>query len=147
MSKEKEISRLFYDEHQKPTDIANKVNVQKSYVTKIIQKNEKYAEEKEMRKQQTKEKNKNCKRNYINKKRQADKEEYAKMQAQQNKDAKFLSAPKKMNDITFAKWNRSAYTYDSDSSDLLLKDDIITGYNAPKRVSNVVNPNSIKSSV
>ena len=52
-----------------------------------------------------------------------------------------------MNDITFAKWNRSAYTYDNNSSDLLLKEDIITGYNAPKRVSNVVNPNSIKSSV
>ena len=147
MSKKEEISRLFYDEHKKPTDIANKVNVQKSYVTKIIQKNDKYAEEKEMRKQQTKEKNKYCKRNYINKKRQADKEEYAKMQVQQNKDIKFLSAPKKMNDITFAKWNRSAYTYDNNSSDLLLKEDIITGYNAPKRVSNVVNPNSIKSSV
>lgn len=33
-----EITRLFYDEHLKPTDIAKQIGVGKSYVTKIIQK-------------------------------------------------------------------------------------------------------------
>ena len=33
-----EITRLFYDEHLRPTDIAKQIGVSKSYVTKIIQK-------------------------------------------------------------------------------------------------------------
>ena len=35
--------------------------------------------------------------------------------------------------------------YDKDSSDLVLKDDLNTGFNVAKRVSNIVNPNTIKS--
>ena len=41
-----EITRLFYDEHLRPTDIAKQIGVGKSYVTKIIQKDERYIEEK-----------------------------------------------------------------------------------------------------
>ena len=52
---------------------------------------------------------------------------------------------KKENDLQFAKWNRSAYEYDKDSSDLVLKDDLNAGFNVTKRVSNIVNPNTIKS--
>ncbi len=42
-----EISRLFYEEHLRPTDIAKQIDVGKSYITKIIQKDERYIEEKE----------------------------------------------------------------------------------------------------
>ena len=71
-----EITRLFYDEHLRPTDIAKQIGVSKSYVTKIIQKDERYIKEKEYRSTQSRERHKVCKRNYINKKRQADKQEY-----------------------------------------------------------------------
>ena len=50
-----------------------------------------------------------------------------------------------MSDIKYAKWNRSAYNYDEDTSDLVLKDNINAGYNVAKRVSDVVNPDMIKS--
>ena len=62
-----------------------------------------------------------------------------------NNDNKFLSTKKKVSDIKYAKWNRSAYNYDEDTSDLLLKDEIRAGYNVAKRVSNIVNPDMIKS--
>ena len=42
ISKVTEIIRLFYDEHLKPTDIAKQIGVGKSYITKIIQKDERY---------------------------------------------------------------------------------------------------------
>ena len=42
-----EITRLFYDEHLRQTDIAKQIGVGKSYITKIIQKDERYIEEKE----------------------------------------------------------------------------------------------------
>lgn len=68
MDKVTEITRLFYEEHKRPTDIAKELDVAKSYVTKIIQKDERYIQEKENRIMQSKEKHKASKRLYINKK-------------------------------------------------------------------------------
>ena len=62
-----------------------------------------------------------------------------------NNDNKFISTKRKISDLKFAEWNRSAYDYDENTSDLILKDKIVAGFNVAKRVSNIVNPNSIKS--
>lgn len=143
ISKTDEITRLFYEEHLRPTDIANQIGVGKSYVTKIIQKDKRYIEEKENRAKQSKERHKACKRNYINNKRQADKQEYQAMLIQINKDNEYLSTKKEITDLEFAKWNRGMYDYDKNSSDLVLKKGFKYAMDVPKRVSNVVNANSI----
>lgn len=39
--------------------------------------------------------------------------------------------------MQFVNSNRSAYDYDKNSSDLVLKDNINAGYAIPKRVSNI----------
>ena len=142
-----EITRLFYDEHLRPTDIDKQIGVSKSYVTKIIQKDERYIKEKEYRSTQSRERHKVCKRNYINKKRQADKQEYQSMIIQINKDNEYLSTRKEISDIDFAKWNRGMYDYDKKKGDLVLKNGIVTGYNVCKRVKNVVNPSCIRATV
>lgn len=142
-----EITRLFYDEHLKPTDIAKQIGVCKSYITKIIQKDERYIEEKEYRATQSKERHKVCKRNYINKKRQADKQEYQAMIIQINKDNEYLSTKKKLSDEAFSNWNRGMFDYDKHSSDLVLKSGINVGFDVPKRVSNIVSPSCIRATV
>ena len=142
-----EITRLFYDEHLRPTDIAKQIGVSKSYITKIIQKDERYIKEKEYRSTQSRERHKVCKRNYINKKRQADKQEYQSMIIQINKDNEYLSTRKEISDIDFAKWNRGMYDYDKKNGDLVLKNGIVTGYNVCKRVKKVVNPSCIRATV
>lgn len=142
-----EITRLFYEEHLRPTDIANQIGVGKSYITKIIQKDERYIEEKEYRANQSKERHKVCKRNYINRKRQTDKQEYQAMLIQINKDNKYLSTKKKLSDEAFSNWNRGMFDYDKHSSDLVLKSGINVGFDVPKRVSNVVNPSCIRATV
>lgn len=142
-----EITRLFYDEHLRPTDIAKQIGVSKSYVTKIIQKDERYIKEKEYRSTQSRERHKVCKRNYINKKRQADKQEYQSMIIQINKDNEYLSTRKEISDIDFAKWNRGMYDYDKKNGDLVLKNGIVTGYNVCKRVKKVVTPSCIRATV
>ena len=147
ISKITEITRLFYDEHLRPTDIARKLGVGKSYITKIIQKDERYIEEKEYRATQSKERHKVCKRNYINKKRQADKQEYQAMLIQINKDNEYLSTKKKLSDEAFSNWNRGMFDYDKHSSDLVLKNGINVGFDVPKRVSNVVSPSCIRATV
>ena len=96
----------------------------------------------------SKEKNKIQKRIYAQNKRQREKQEkqeYQKLLVQINRDNEYLSTKKKENDLQFANWNRSAYEYDKDSSDLVLKDNLNTGFNVAKKVSNIVNPNTIKS--
>ena len=139
------IIELFFIKHLRPVDISKKLKVGMPYITKIIQKDSRYIEEKEARKLESKEKNKIQKRIYAQNKRKKEKQEYQKLLVQINIDNEYLSTKKKENDLQFANWNRSAYEYDKDSSDLVLKDDLNTGFNVAKRVSNIVNPNTIKS--
>ena len=142
-----EITRLFYEEHLRPTDIAKQIGVGKSYITKIIQKDERYIEEKEYRATKSKERHKVCKRNYINKKRQVDRQEYQAMIIQINKDNEYLSTKKKLSDEAFSNWNRGMFDYDKHSSDLVLKNGINVGFDVPKRVTNVVSPSCIRATV
>ena len=53
---------LFYEKHLRPSDIAKQLKVAKSSITKVIQKDSRYIEEKESRKAKNKEKNKIQKR-------------------------------------------------------------------------------------
>lgn len=140
-----EIIRLFYEEHLRPTDIANKIGVGKSYITKIIQKDKRYIGEKENRAKQSKERHKACKRNYINNKRQVKKQEYQAMLLQINKDNEYLSTKKEITDVEFSKWNRGMYDYDKNSSDLVLKKGFKYAMDVPKKVRNIVNANSIRN--
>ncbi len=64
-----------------------------------------------------------------------------------NKDNEYLSTKNEISGIDFAKWNRGMYDYDKKSSDLVLKSGINTGFDVPKRVSNVVNPSCIRATV
>ena len=142
------IIELFYNEHLRPTDISNKLNVKKPYITRIIQTDSRYIEEKEARKQENREKQKEqkriCAQNKRKKERQ-EKQDYLELLVQIDNDNKFLSTKKKVSDLKYTKWNRSAYDYDENTSDLILKEKIVAGFNVAKRVSNIVNPNSIKS--
>ena len=142
------IIELFYKQHLRPTDISKKLNVKMPYITRIIQTDSRYISEKETRKQENREKQKNQKRIYAQNKREKERQEkqdYQKLLVQINSDNKFLSTKKKESDLKYAKWNRSAYDYDKNTSDLILKDKIVAGFNVAKRVSNIVYPNSIKS--
>ena len=118
------------------------------YITRIIQTDSRYISEKEARKQENREKQKEQKRIYAQNKREKERQEkqdYQKLLVQINNDNKFLSTKRQVSDEKYAKWNRSAYDYDENTSDLILKDKIVAGFNVAKRVSNIVNPNSIKS--
>lgn len=139
------IIELFFVKHLKPVDIAKKVKTGMPYITKVIQKDARYISEKESRKLENREKNKVQKRIYAQNKREKEKQErkdYQQLLEQINKDNVFLSTKKKSSDLQYI---RGAYEYDKNSSDLVLKDDINGGYNIPKRISSIVNPNIIKS--
>ena len=139
---------LFYEKLLRPSDIGKQLKVAKSYITKVIQKDSRYIEEKEARKDENKEKNKIQKRVCAKNRREKEKQErqeYEKLMLLINNDNVILSTKKKENDLQDAKWNRSVYEYDENSSDLVLNSNVNAGYNLAKRVRNIVNPDSIKS--
>ena len=142
------IIELFFIKRLKPVEISKKLNVGMPYITKIIQKDERYIEEKESRKSENKEKNKIQKRIYAQNRREKEKQdkiEYERLLIQINQDNQILSTKKTEDDLQYAKWNRSVYEYDKNTSDLVLKDGVNAGYAIAKRVSDIVNPDMIKS--
>lgn len=139
------IIELFYEQHKRTTDIAKELKVVDSYVTKIIQKDDRYIGEKELRGIEGKERTKARKREHIRNKREKEKQEYQAMINQINRDNQYSSKRKELSDVEYANWNRSAFDYDKNSSDLVLKNGINAGYAVATRVSNVINPNMIKS--
>lgn len=140
------ISR-FYDFHEKPNDIAKELEVSPSYITKIIKKDDRYSSEKAYRQEISKENRKVSKREWIKNKRktEADKQLDEMLKKQHIEASKELSYSYEMSDLAYVKWNRSAFVYDKNSSDLVLNKKLKCGADVPKRVSNVINPNFIKS--
>lgn len=124
----------------KPSVIAKELNVSPSYVTKMIQKDDRYIPEKEYRTKISKENRKKSKCEWIRKKRHDDKQldEYVKMQ--HNQASKELSYSSEMSDLAFAKWNRQMFKYDKRSSDLVLRKGFKYACDVPKIVSNIINP-------
>lgn len=137
----------FYDFHEKPNDIAKELEVSPSYITKIIKKDDRYSSEKAYRQEISKENRKVSKREWIKNKRktEADKQLDKMLKKQHIEASKELSYSYEMSDLAYVKWNRSAFVYDKNSSDLVLNKKLKCGADVPKRVSNVISPNFIKS--
>ena len=63
---------MYYNEHDKPINIAKELNVNPSYITKIIKNDIRYIQEKEYRAEISKENRKIAKREWIRNKRQSE---------------------------------------------------------------------------
>ena len=113
MSNKEKILDLFYIKHLKPVDIALKLDVSNSYVTKVIKKDSRYHREKTQRKQQNKIKHKEQTIEYIRKKQKSNKDSYEALKYQLEKDAEELSYYFDISNRSFRKFNASAYKYNS----------------------------------
>lgn len=112
MLKDKIISS-YYICHLKVKEISETLNVSSAYITKIIKQDERYAEEKQYRKDIFKNKRKLDKNKFIKNKRdnQRIEDNYPAIQEQHNQASRELSKSKHLSNESFRKWNYSAYTY------------------------------------
>lgn len=126
----------YYNEHDKPTNIAKKLNVNPSYITKIIKNDTRYIQEKEYRANISKENRKIAKREWIRNKRQneADKELYEFVKQQHIEASKELSYSYEMSDLAFRKWNSSAYHRNS-KGNLIIDRKLKAGSDVPKSIN------------
>lgn len=112
MKKEK-IINLFYIEHLKVKDIADKLNCSSAYITKIVKQDIRYIEEKEYRKNISKDKRKIAKNKFAKNKREKQRIEdnYSIVQSQHRQDCKELSKSGHLSNENYRKFNYSAYKY------------------------------------
>lgn len=113
MKKSKEIINYFFQKHLSTKDIAKRLDVSPSYITKIVQKDARYLNEKEYRSLKSKEKRKVSQNNFIKNKREKQKidDNYAFVQEQHRQATYELSKVTHLSNENYRKWNISAYKY------------------------------------
>ena len=108
-----DITTLFYIEHLKVKEIAEKVDTSSAYITKVVKQDSRYLQEKEYRKAISKDKRKVSQNNFIKNKRENKRIEdnYSFVQSQHEQAARELSKSKHLSNESYRKWNYSAYKY------------------------------------
>ena len=111
--KKEQIINLFYIEHLKVKEIADKVKCSSAYITKIVKQDTRYIQEKEYRKNITKDKRKIAQNQFIKNKREKQKIEdnYSIVQSQHRQASKELSKSRHLSNENYRKCNYSAYKY------------------------------------
>ena len=127
---------MYYNEHDKPINIAKELNVNPSYITKIIKNDIRYIQEKEYRAEISKENRKIAKREWIRNKRQSenDKQLYEFVKQQHIEASKELSYSSEMSDLAYRKWNSSAY-HRNCKGNLIIDRRLKIGSDVPKSIN------------
>lgn len=135
MKLKEKITKLFYVDKLKPSDIAKKLRVSKSTVTRYIKENYKYEEEKEKRKIENRNKKIAFTKKYMNEKRKKNNDDYLIIKKQHDQASIELSGGSlNINNRAFRRWNSSVYKYDKKSQSYKLDKKIIAGADVPKKI-------------
>lgn len=136
MNIKEQILNLYFIEHKKQKEIAEKLNISKYTVSRIVTKDDRYINEKEERKEQSKINNKNKTIEYIYSKREQKRiNEYDSIRKMHIQAVMELSEKNKpMNNKVYKDWNSSIYKYNEKSKSYVLKKGINVGADVPKRI-------------
>lgn len=138
MSSKSEIILMYYEEKLNIIQIANKLNISKQYVSKIVRKDFRHSLEKEERKHQTTIRRKHQKsldKKKCREKRKCD-NSYEQLMYQHNQATAELSKGKTISNRAFKKWNSSVYAFHSKTREYRIKEDYKNkvSYAAPKKI-------------
>lgn len=138
MSNKENIIVLFFEEKLSIIEIADKLNITKQYVSKIVRKDIRYIEERENRKLKNKEKQKKRVKNYIYKKRRNEKQERlnAIVEMQHIQASCELSGRNTINKRAYRNWNSSIYIYNNSTKEYQIKEEYKNkiSYAIPKKI-------------
>ena len=138
MNKKDEILRLYYEEHLRQQDIAQKVEVSQGYVSQVIKTDKRYNSNKETKHKASIIKKAHYNKEYYKTYKRPKKEDnsYQEMQAQLAKDTTELSYQNRynMSDYDFIKCNSSAYHRNS-KGNLSLVNGLTVGFDVPRTVN------------
>ena len=128
---------LYFNKHLKQIDIAIKLKISKSKISRIVSKDNRYIEEKEKRKQINRERHIEDTIKYIKEKRKRKGNDiiYEQLKQQFSKDIMELSKGRKtISNRAYRDWNSSIYKYNSKNKTYNLRKDIIVGFDVPRSI-------------
>lgn len=118
MKKQKEIViDMYFIERLRPVDIAKKLDISKSAVTQILKQDKRYVNMKQTRKIVNQKKHVEETKKYIKTKRKI--EQFKKsaddlsLRNMHNQASRELSQVKRLSNMSYRNWNKSAYSYNS----------------------------------
>ena len=136
MSKRDEIITLYFEEKMNTIEISKKVNVVKSYVSKVLKQDARYDEEKKQRKDKNKIKRKNFNKENMRKVRRNNSLNNEILKVQHYQASCELSGRKTINNRAFRNWNSSIYRYHERTKEYRIKEEIKDkiSYAVPKKI-------------
>jgi DNA-binding MarR family transcriptional regulator len=138
LNKKEEILKMYYEEHQKQQDIAQKLKVSQSYISQVIKEDERYNLNKETKHKESMIKKADYNKEYYKTYKRPKKEDnsYQELQAQLAKDTAELSYQSGYNisDYAYAKWNPSTYHRNS-KGNLVIDRKLNVGFDVPKSIN------------
>jgi len=131
------ILKLYFTDKLRVVDISKQLEISKSAVTQVLQQDEKYIYEKEVRKKQNKIKhNREIQKRVENKRKEKSSSDFQILKIMHEQASLELSGGKKpMSNRAFRDWNSSIYKYNSKNKSYELKKGIIAGADVPKRIN------------
>lgn len=132
------ILNLYFNEGEKPSDIAKKLKVNKSTVTRVLQKDERYIPSKKVRTEANKINHKIKTKDYIRKERKIvqykNNADDLILKNMHNQASAELSKRQRMTNMAYRNWNKSAYKYNSDKKRFEFDEKLGRSYDVPKYI-------------
>ena len=126
------ILKLYYEKQLSRKDIIEKLQLSGRYITTVIKQEPRYADEKERRKLESKNKTLEKYRNFIKQKREADYLAYDQMKVAHDQASRELSITTPISNIAFRKWCSSAYKYNENKRCFIFNNKLGKSYAVPK---------------
>lgn len=137
MEVKEEILYLYFYKHLKQKEIAEKLNVSKYKVSRVVSNDSRYIEEKEDRKRINQKDHKLRTLDYIKKSRKNRRIDYEYEQLKKSHiqaSSELSGGRKPISNRAFRNWNTSIYKYNSKTKSYNLRKDIVAGFDVPKRI-------------
>lgn len=135
-SRKETILDMYFLEHLKPVDIAKELNVSKSAITQVLQKDDRYSTEKKRRKAENYRKHikdTEDRNTRVRKEKQFKNSVDDLVIKNMHKQACIeLSAPRKLNNMAYRNWNKSAYVYNEKRKGYKFRKELGRAYDVPK---------------
>ena len=135
MERNEIIVELYFVNKMKQKEIAEKLNISKYIVSRVISKDPRYKDEKEQRKQISIKRHNERKADSVIRKRRNTINDYAILKNQHIQATMELSGGKKsIGNRAFRDWNSSIYRYDYKTKSYKLKSNVVATYDVPKQI-------------
>lgn len=129
---------MYFVQKLKPVDIAKKLNIAKSSVTRVLQKDRRYMKFKQERKVKNRQKHIKETKDYIKAKRMINQfknnADDLILKNMHNQASVELSKPKKLSNMAYRNWNKSAYSYNEEKRRFEFREELGRSHDVPKYI-------------